>query len=190
MTLQTDVVTLLRSPPVQKINFEAEGVKINGHVYSTLASKINWGMLHLVVDPSSLGQGTDAHYDYRNNTLTLKRSAFPDDYSKQVVLHELTHAAIDDMHLPARRGLHRTEGESIAFIAEHLYVRYINGRPPGANEWRIYKIADAIAKHIVKAAPRAYLVTHAEIRSLRNAIGQHRVYKDARGNRAGSDGIA
>jgi hypothetical protein len=189
MAIADDVVALLRSPAVQRINFAAEAVKINGHVYNNLAKKIESGQLHVTVDPSALEAGSDGQYDPGTNTLTLPSNTFPTPYSKQVVVHELTHAAIDDMHLPDRRGLHKTEGEGISFIAEHLYVRFVHGAPPGPNEHRIYRVADAIAKNVEAAGAHLYTVPPAEIQKLRNAIGQHSLYRSRRGHLVKSDGI-
>jgi hypothetical protein len=189
MAITNDVVALLRGPEVQSINFGAEGVKINGHVYNTLATKIESGLLHVTVDAAALGGGTDGQYTSSTNTLTLPWNSFPTAYSKQVVVHELTHAAIDDMHLPNSRGLHKTEGEGISYIAEQLYVRFLGGTPPGPTDWRINRVADAIAKKIVAAGAHLYTVSPAEMQRLRNAIGQHPVYRSRRGHLVNSDGI-
>jgi hypothetical protein len=185
LRLKNDVIALLRSHAVQRIRFVAEGVKIGHHVYSVLANLVEADRIKVRVDPTLAAQGVAGRYSTsgeHGNSFALYRG---------VAVHELTHAAIDYMHLKDSRGLHITENESIAYIAERIYCRHIHHDNVTTSSARPFRVADVIAGKIVAAEPHVYHLTHEDIRSIRNAIGQHPHYRaqHIRGKLTNSDGI-
>ena len=184
----------LLSAEVQKIRFSCEAVTITGHSYFQLASKLRAGLLHILIsdrdqDGSPLDPSVGAQYLPDTDTLQLRPgftlASFND---KGMLVHELTHAAIDDMNLKASRGLHRTESESIAYIAQMLYRRYTHSLTADAFGLPQLQVASAIARNIA-ASSSLYTVTQEEIRLLRNTIGHRPIYRGIRGQLEVGDGI-
>jgi hypothetical protein len=189
--LQNQVVALLRSHALQTVRFVVENVTIGHQSWSGLADLVLADQLHLDVDPGLTGRHLVGEY-YPDgpdaNTLKIAHASLATIRDKSSAVHELAHAAVDLLHLPHRRGLHRTEAEAIAYIAQCVYSHHLHTNPLHGH-LRLGLIADAIARRIVAAEPHLYYVTHDEIRSLRNAIGHHRHYRRYRGTLAPSDGI-
>lgn len=187
----------LLSPAVQKIRFSAEAVTISGRNYTRLASKMREGKLHFVISNRDWdgtawnGPITSAAANYwpKIDTVQLLPGfALASFNDKGTLLHELTHAAIDDMNLTASRGLHRTENEAIAYIAEMLYRRYTRSLTADAFGLPQLRVANAIAKNIA-ASSSLYTVSQDEIRLLRNTIGNRPIYRSIRGQLKVGDGI-
>ena len=189
---KTILIDLLNSTPVQKIKFSAEAVTISPEGYRDVASKIRSGRLSIEFGPVPTGGA--AAYDPTNNWIFVGPD--PDlEPDSSVMIHELTHAVIDNMNfarLRPRIGLHVTEDEAIAYIAEQLYRRY-RGLPRNLGrtqaDVRILRIAYEIAGNISGIFPKSYTVTQDEIRWLRDAIGHSPDYIDQRGKLTQSDGI-
>jgi|SRR5579859_2641654 len=189
---RTILIDLLNSTAVQKIRFSAEAVAITPEGYRDVASKIRSGLLKIKFSP--VPDGMSALYDPTNNWIIVGPD--PDlEPDPTVMVHELTHAVIDNMNLARFRphvGLHVTEDESIAYIAEQLFRRYRSLPRNGGStpaDVRILRIAFEIAGNIFSVFPGSYTVTQDEIRSLRNAVGHSPHYIDQRGKLTQSDGI-
>jgi hypothetical protein len=210
--LKDEILTLLGSSVVGSIRFIAAGIKVGGTFYSDLIGPITAGVLPIKIDPS-LPPEIPGQYIARNAAdapNTLKIRDYP-PFPAPLVVHELTHAAIDFLDLqkhmgrPRRdgntfttRGLHRTENEGIAYIAECLYCRLTHkhysqhtpeqlARLPRVRH--LGRVADAIAGRILASGVKFYHVTEDEIRWMRNAVGQHPKYREHRDESAPSDGF-
>jgi hypothetical protein len=208
--LKNEILTLLGSSVVGRIKFVAAGIKVGGSFYPDLIAPIRAGILPIKIDPSI---DTPGQYIARNaadapNTLKIQEyPPFPD----AVVIHELTHAAIDFLDLQKRmgrprsdgvtfstRGLHRTENEGIAYIAQCLYCR-LTHQPYSQHTKEelshlprlrhLGRVADAIAGRVLASGVKFYHITEDEIRWMRNAVGQHPKYRAHRDEPAPSDGF-
>ncbi len=199
--LKDGVLKLLGSPALKRINFVAADIRIGPAAYGKLIPLIRSGVIKVKVDPSlTQASGTYQADNSDDEANTLKVKSLP--MHKPVVVHELTHAAIDSMDLlvlPGRkfsaRGLHRTEDEGIAYIAQCVYDRVTHQPITHANIsrkprlLRIAHVADAIAGNVVASGVSVYHVTPDEIRAMRNAVGQHPGYHKHREEPSPSDGI-
>jgi hypothetical protein len=193
MTLQTDIAALLNGPAVQRISFTAESVWIHGGNYHNVADAILTGRIVITIGP--MPAGVAAQYDSTGSSLvgvvggtlhlSLPTIALP--VQRVEVVHELTHAATDSLMLSRSRGLHKTENEAIAYIAGAIYM-LDSGISPGAS-LRLFRLATRTAQKIIGARPRHYTVSSAEMRQLRNAIGQHPSYYPKRGQIKVTDGL-
>jgi hypothetical protein len=188
MSTSAQIVHLLNSRAVQQIRFNAESIRIDSKVYRDLSALVNSGDICILVS-GSLPKGVDAQYDNDKNRLEVPSAAFSTLFEKQVIVHEMTHAAIDMMGLTKSRGLHRTENEGIAYIAEWLFVHNSGGARAAKSDLRFCRVADRIVQEIVKAQPHVYTVSAAEMRELRNAVGQDPGYNKMRGKIDITDGI-
>ena len=191
IVLKSLIIGLLRSHAVQTINFTAASVRIDHQLYSDLVNLVLADRLHLGIDPTLRSRGYRGMYhpDPGRNLLDLPEASLGTTLDASYAVHELTHAAVDMMNLPHSRGLHRTETEGIAYIAQRVYSRNIRADPIQRHTPHIFHVADAIAARIIKARPGVYHVSEDEIRRMRNAVGQHPKYYPYRGQRAPSDGI-
>ena len=188
---KTTLIDLLNSTPVQKIEFSAEAVTITPEGYRDVASKIRSGRLSIKFGPVPTGGA--AAYDPTNNWIFVGPD--PDlEPNSSVMIHELTHAVIDNMNfarLRPRIGLHVTEDEAIAYIAEQLYRRY-RGLPRNLGRTQ----ADVkTCKSLMRSRGISPASSQNPIRSPRTkfdgfvAIGHSPDYIDQRGKLTQSDGI-
>jgi hypothetical protein len=200
MISKDDVIALLQSDEVQDIEFEAEAVKIDGDVYSALIPKLNNGHLRVVANRAVTNNpsGFFAWYNPGSNQFVVSpTNNLQTDNELANGVHEMTHAAIDNMNLPRSRGLSRTESEAIAYIAQQVFWHNSNFAVPHHWSHRLFDVADKIAQNII-ASTKLYVVTQDEIRILRNTIAHDRAYRinpttgqpmTIRGQQAASDGI-
>jgi hypothetical protein len=210
--LKGEVLTLLGSDVVKSIKFVAAGIKVGGNFFPNLIDPISSGVIPIKID-ASIDPKIAGQYIARNAAAdpnTLKLRVYP-PFPDAIVLHELTHAAIDFLDLPkhikipmsyeasfSHLGLHRTEDEGIAYIAQCIYCR-LTHQPYSSHTKaelvhlprlrHLGRVADAIAGRILASGAKYYRVTEDEIRWMRNAVGQHPNYRDVRGTPAPSDGL-
>jgi hypothetical protein len=193
MTIIDDAINGARnliSDAVQRIRLV---IGVNEFLLSAEVQKIRFSLHILISDRNQDGSPLDplvaAQYLPDEDTLQLRPGFTLTTFlDKGTLLHELTHAAIDDMNLKASRGLHRTENESIAYIAQMLYRRYTHSLTADAFGLPQLQVANAIARNIA-ASPSLYTVTQEEIRLLRNTIGHRPIYRGIRGQLKVGDGI-
>ena len=174
---------------MQKISFTGEAVTINGAGYGRVVDAL---LDHTITikEVATLPHDFDAGYNPKKNLLLLKPTI---DLSsvrvKALVVHEMTHAQIDLMRLPASRGLHRTESEGLSYIAQLLYIFNFDGDARNIpNNFRFFRVAEAIRRKISGSSRDPYDVSADDMRELRNAVGQDTHYLRIRGQLAESDG--
>jgi hypothetical protein len=177
---------LLAGPPVTDIDFVAEAVPITGAGYQKLIPKIASGQIRVVYD-SSIDLHRARYHAESNGRGVHPLFVMGSLDAHAVILHELTHALIDNMHLSPRRGLSRSEDEAIGFIAQALYL--IGSGRTAPHDPILGPPAFEIARSILSSRGR-YSVTHHQMRRMRNAVAKHPFYgRSIRGRRAPSDGI-
>jgi hypothetical protein len=194
MTTQTDIAAILNGPNVQRINFTAEAVTISGGIYRNVANAILVGNIAITIG-APMPPGVAAQYDPRGSslsggvggTLYLPSATIASPGQQAAVVHELTHAAVDSLRLARSRGLHRTENEAIAYVAGAIFM-LDSGIVPGPSH-RIFRLAAIEARKVIAARPRRLTISSEDMRQLRNAVGQERVYFPTRGQIRPGDGL-
>ena len=183
------IVALLRSAAVQKISFVAEAVRVTPQGYQQVADALADGTI-AISERATLPHDFSAGYVPARNLLLIKPTLdLANVRVRALVVHEMTHAQIDLMRLPVSRGLHRTEGEGVAYIAQALYIFNFDGDTHNTpNTLRFFRVAEAIRQKISASARSPAVVSGDDMRELRNAVGQDPHYLQIRGMLAQSDG--
>ena len=124
MYVEDAIAELLRSDPVAGIDFDLNGLRIDGAGFARIADLIAEGHIQIRIEPDlCAGAQYDPSYD-SPNTLTLRSARISDRYVQAYAVHEATHALCD---LVRARGYVYVE-ESAAFLAEVIFARRLS--PP------------------------------------------------------------
>ena len=124
-SLKREVIALLRSPAVAKIDFRYGTFAVRGDDYHRLADDIARGAVGVFADTLSDGSGAEYHNTPLHphpNSLVL-----PPDWigigvnlgRQMAVIHEATHALQDK----SARNMNQVAAEAPAFVAEALWRR-------------------------------------------------------------------
>jgi hypothetical protein len=183
------IVALLKGVDVQKISFIGEAVSITPQGYMQVADALADGTIR-IVERTTLPHDFSAGYVPKHNLLLIKPGLdLTTVRVRGLIVHEMTHAQIDLMGLPVSRGLHRTEGEGLSYIAQVLYIFNSDGDTRNTpNNFRFFRVAEAIRQKITASRRSPYIVSGDDMRELRNAVGQDPHYLHIRGMLAESDG--
>jgi len=193
--LEDNIIRILESPEVRRINFQCGPVRIYGQGYRRVADAIRSRRLVCVHNTLAQQAGV-ALYQHavgpnRVNRLQIPDPAFPNIHHKAMLVHEATHA-IEDYH---RRALNELDAEAAAYLAQMMYYRVQDQLPPfsgGATWMDLAGIAYNIANRLVSTP--AYEVSPQEHTQLRGAIHRlvvhrHRLYRHADQNTIDYDGL-
>lgn len=199
MGLKTNVVETLVSTPVKWINFTFANRLISPMGYYYIASMVSSGTIKCAVNA---GMGHTASYDVKNNTITANDSSYGETYfdEKALLVHECTHAILDifykgrDMNGGASAGITVLEDETIAYIAQGMYVVAANGASPNDNS-----LPDYEAYYLVKDKLKAIMkkgwtgcdtidFTTTDVTDLQTTIKKHKFYKSSYSGLAVHDG--
>jgi hypothetical protein len=122
MAIKEEIINLLRSSEVSRINFRFNGILVNGELYSQVANAMEGAQprVRVVSLPQHLPAGVTASYDPNVNVLNFKFNSLRNVDDRALVVHEATHAGFD----LARRRIWAGDDEACAYIAETLYHRY------------------------------------------------------------------
>ena len=144
------ILALLKGDDVQSISFIGEAVAITPHGYMQVADALTDGTIQ-IVEKADLPHGFDAGYVPKKNVLLIKPGFDLGPVRKRaLVVHEMTHAQIDLQRLLPSRGLHRTEGEGLAYIAQLLYIFSVDNDTSNIpNDARFFRVAETIRKKII-----------------------------------------
>lgn len=119
------VAELLRSAPVQRIDFHLGGLGIGPREFRWLADEIDAGRVAIQVTPHE-GRSARGSYDSSADTIVLRGAV---DLAKPswraTALHECTHAIVDMTKASATRAL---TDELAAHLVESLYTYQVLGR--------------------------------------------------------------
>ncbi len=123
MSSDLEIRALLRTPPVQEINFSMRGIRVTGLGFAVLSTHFSDQMIpqriRVTVRPELVGSRDDAVYDSVSDVMNLRSdTVLQTTVGQSVVIHECTHAQLD---LRGRRTSIRSE-EGAAFIAEAWYL--------------------------------------------------------------------
>jgi hypothetical protein len=112
--LAAKVVKLLYS--VKKIDFHLGGLHISADGLAKVACEV--GQAHIqVIKNSSLG--SDAQYNSKTDTISIKAPNFNDAEFKSLIVHESVHALVD---IVKAKGTRRLAGEAAAYLAQAIYL--------------------------------------------------------------------
>ena len=119
MYLEDAIADLLTNDPVAGIDFDLNGLHIDGAGFARVGGLIAQGHIRVVIRGDlCAGAQYDPSYD-NPNTLTLRSAELSDGYVKAYAVHEATHALCD---LIRARGYVYVE-ESAAYLAEVIFAR-------------------------------------------------------------------
>jgi hypothetical protein len=166
---------ILMSDACQKIDFEYARFHLTWVNYTAIAlSAISPDPKpdRLRVTVAGVPNNQDATYAPSRNTITVKAWSFGATAlaEQAVIVHECTHAAIDQQRSP--RTIRGGDGEIVAYIAQALFVTY-SGQKFGSGN-RLFDAAQEVADSI-KDKPGASLSV-VEVARLANAITNSPAY--------------
>jgi len=204
MSLQDDVVTLLRSREAQRINFRFGPVPVYGAGYATIASAIGNGRIMLAGMESRIQGALLCEYresegeNHVNRLLVDVDLDFSAPFEAQLVIHEATHALMDYQATP----LNLLDSEAAAYIAGTFYcflkgvsfadvMRSFNGLSPSQRDDEmitVYSLAYGIAQSIATTRG-GYAVAPANVDGLKQTIGRTRLYRRRASETVAYDGI-
>jgi hypothetical protein len=118
------ISNILMSDACQSIDFRYAGVQLNWVNYTAVALSAvspdpKPNRLRVIVGPFK----DEASYDWRTNTIKLQAWSYGASVfaEKATLVHECTHAAIDQQGSP--KTISRVDNEILAYLTEALFVR-------------------------------------------------------------------
>lgn len=183
-----DIMTVLRSTVVQRMNFRIGSVEVTGSRLEGVARAIADGRILVLVDPD-LRIG----FTYRpgRNILAVTPGGLVSNYHRAAALHECVHAANDD----APRTLRARDNEAAAYVAQAMYLAACSERPldPAVIERAVGITTASCTSGDQRNCELAVMATamrialefraqrtpsEAEINDLRSAIPRYSLYAD------------
>jgi hypothetical protein len=203
------LTNLLQSTAAGRIHFQLEQVQVYGPAaYSLVWRYLNWEQFGPVdgikIDFGNVKRGASATYDAPSNTLRFPDRFYgQDEYGRQGIIHECTHAYID-ARVP-RRVINGANGtliatnframtrdltsEAVAYVAGllfHIYDTTPQGQRPTAPWWAtppcppILATAFDIASRIMNQP--AAVVSATDVKQLKDDILTERIYGHLKAN--------
>lgn len=185
--LKLEVVALLRSPVVAKMDFKYDKFRISGNDYRKLADDIVLGKVGVFADTLSPGAGAEYQQlpvHTHPNSLVLPANwnmIGADVWRRMSVVHEATHAVQDK----AAKNMSEVAAEAPAFVAEAVFVlldgksESIFDRIPKAatyDETRmIYRRAWLAAKELL-GPPKRKEIAAWRVEHINKAVDAHSLY--------------
>ena len=194
------VVDLLRSEACQRIDFRFGPYHIDGWCYVrvALAALSPLQDFHIVADEHSISAGAAAEYSASTNTLQIPRLSYASAADAQVlqpparltsaavlafqrmaIVHECTHAAIDQMR--QHPTIFRRSDEVIAYVAAALFninegIPFnASALPPAHPSRPSFVAAHTIATNVARR-PGGTIGSQTDIRNLETALAATQVY--------------
>jgi hypothetical protein len=187
LLLKMEVISLLRSPVVAKMDFKYDRFSVKGDDYRWLADAIAQGKVGVFADTLSPGAGAEYQqlpvHDHPNS-LVLPASwtnLGTDVWRRMSVIHEATHALQDK----AAKNMNQVAAEAPAFVAEALFV-LLDGKTdsvfdrikkaPRYDETRVvYRRAWLAAKELL-GPPRRKEIAAWRVQHINKAVDAHSLY--------------
>jgi len=179
-TLEDNVIRVLRSYEVSRVNFRLFGIDVRGTVYGEIADKILEGHFTVEID-SSLDKYTEAKYSRKKNKFRMSRNAYGFRGWHSAVVHEATHALTDWRKIQ----ITKIDDEVVAHIAHTLYMRRagFGFKSHGITDPVWYAARDVADSIIKSGKPNDALV-----KKLRDAVKNDPFYHEFIGEMADNDG--
>ncbi|MFK7913440.1 MAG: hypothetical protein AB8B93_05960 [Pseudomonadales bacterium] len=130
MSIETSVAKILRTSPIQRINFKIEMVAVTPALLANVAKAIDDGRIAVVEGGS--GPSFSASYTQLRTSraasgnsgligrLTVGKQAPSTNLGKAAIVHESVHALVD---LVPYKKLTMHKDEAIAYLADAIYMR-------------------------------------------------------------------
>jgi hypothetical protein len=198
--LENSVISVLSSGEVKKMKyFKFDNLMFSPLYLAGLADEISYKYLHVEHDVSKDGSSS---YDAYTNTIYLKFPTAVTIENKGMIVHEATHAMFDFQG----KGMDVVTSESLAYIAQCMYVRLNSTFDPndpedrlasrdkdgnktvrdGVFDWGWYIAGKIIAAN--STATSVYSVTTDDINGLKKAVEVHPWYSSIAYNQTNFNG--
>ena len=185
--LKHEVITLLHSPVVAKLEFQYGTFKVTGADYRNLADDIAVGKVGVFADTLGAGAGAEYHQlpgHAHPNSLVLPANWMmigADVWRRMSVIHEATHALQDK----AARNLNQVTAEAPAFVAEAFFV-LLDGakhsifdkivKAKKYNETRVVYRRAWLAAEELLGPPKRKEVAAWRVKHIDQAVHEHSLY--------------
>jgi hypothetical protein len=190
MGLRKNVVETLVSTPIKWINFTFANRMISPIGYYYIASMVSNEQIKCEVDAKL--QHT-AMYNFNKNTITASDGSYGETYfdEKSLLVHECTHAILDifykgrDMNGGASAGITVLEDETIAYLAQAMYVVAANGATPNDSSLPDYHASDVVEDNLKAIMKKGWTgcdtlhFTTADVTALQTSIKKNALYKSS-----------
>jgi hypothetical protein len=204
MSLQDDIVGLLRSREAQRINFRFDSVRVYGSGYDAVARAIENGRIMIAGMVSRVPGVLLCQYSHSvgpnhvNRLLIDTGLDFNAAFEAQLVIHEATHALMDYHATP----LSLLDSEATAYIAGAFYcvvknvtfddvIRSFNSLSPRDRDQEmvdVYTLAYGIAQGIATTRG-GYTVAARNVADLKQLIAHTRGYRRRATETVAYDGL-
>lgn len=189
MGLKKNIVETLVSTPVKWINFTFANRMISPVGYYYIASMVSNETIKCEV---KAGLGNTAMYDPKKNTIFANDGSYGETYfdEKSLLVHECTHAVLDvfyngrDMNGNKSTGVTVLDDETIAYIAQAMYIVAAKGAQPTDNSLPDYHAFDVVADRLKAVMKNGWTgcdtiaFTAADVAGLQTSIKKNSMYKN------------
>lgn len=183
MGLRKNIVETLVSTPVRWINFTFANRLISPMGYYYVASMVSNDTIKCAVD-SSLSH--IAMYDATNNKITASDGSYGETYfdEKSLLVHECTHAILDIFYSGAAKGITVLEDETIAYLAQAMFVVAAKGAIPTDNALPDYHAIDVVQARLEAVMKKGWTgcdtieFTTKDVAAVQTSIKKHKFYKN------------
>jgi hypothetical protein len=171
---QRKVADVLRSPPIDKIDFVLvdDAIEVTPRRLRQVADVIEKGRIDVAV--ADTGSLLGAAYSPHSNKMTLRSLQVPDGgLGRSMIVHEGVHALVDLFRYTKATEL---SDEAAAYLAETLFMRSIGLTVTGGGALPIYNAAAALIDAHKLGKGRQVRLQWADYLPLREAVRAHPAY--------------
>ncbi|WP_425615647.1 hypothetical protein NA78x_005577 [Anatilimnocola sp. NA78] len=199
MGLKTNVIETLASSPVRWINFSFANRLVSPIGYYYIGSLVSNNTIKCEVDAAL---GHTAMYDVTNNKIIASDGSYGERYfdEKSLLIHECTHALLDhfysgrDMNGKAAAAITVLEDETIAYIAQAIYVVAAKGATPTDETKADTHAYNAVKEKILAMMKKGWtgcdtlVLTNQDVKDLQSSIKLNPNYSKTYSSAAVHDG--
>ncbi|QDU31577.1 hypothetical protein ETAA8_67360 [Anatilimnocola aggregata] len=189
MGLKKNVIEALASSPVKWINFTFANRMVSPIGYYYVASMVDNNTIKCAVDSNLSNTAT---YNAATNTITASDGSYGETYfdEKALLIHECTHALLDclyngrDMNNNKAGGITVLQDETIAYIAQAIYIIAAKGNSPSNQAKPDYQAVESIQSKLEAVMAKRWSgcetihLTGADVAGLTTAIKNDPLYSD------------
>jgi hypothetical protein len=190
MSLKTNLIDILVSPPIRWINFTYANRMIAPMGYYYVASALHNGTIKCSIN-SKLGH--TAAYDPATNTVIASSHDYGLTYidEKSLLVHEATHALLDtcyngrDMNGSKSSGITVLKDETIAYLAQAMYIIAAKGVAPSDRSSPDYHAYVAVKPKLESLMSKPWTgcetiaFSETDVTALQSSIRSHEFYRSS-----------